>query len=47
MYVPGTFACLSFDIRKHLGIGRGGMILTDDPWAARRFRLARFHRRHQ
>jgi dTDP-4-amino-4,6-dideoxygalactose transaminase len=30
MYIPGTFMCLSFQIKKRLPIGRGGMILTDD-----------------
>ena len=29
-YIPGTFMCLSFQFRKHLSLGRGGMILTDD-----------------
>lgn len=29
-YIPGTLMCLSFQFRKHLGIGRGGMILLDD-----------------
>lgn len=29
-YIPGTLMCLSFQYKKHLGIGRGGMILTDD-----------------
>lgn len=29
-YVPGTYLCLSFQYRKHLSIGRGGMILTDN-----------------
>ena len=29
-YVPNTFMCLSFQYKKHLNIGRGGMILTDD-----------------
>ena len=29
-YIPGTFMCLSFQFQKHLNIGRGGMILTDD-----------------
>lgn len=28
-YTPGTYLCLSFQFRKHLSIGRGGMILTD------------------
>ena len=30
MYKPDTFHCLSFHIRKHIPIGKGGMILTDD-----------------
>lgn len=29
-YIPGTHLCLSFQFKKHLSIGRGGMILTDD-----------------
>lgn len=29
-YVNGTYLCLSFQHKKHLPIGRGGMILTDD-----------------
>ena len=29
-YMPGTHMCLSFQFQKHLKIGRGGMILTDD-----------------
>ena len=29
-YIPGTFTCLSFQFRKHLSLGRGGMILTDN-----------------
>jgi dTDP-4-amino-4,6-dideoxygalactose transaminase len=29
-YIPGTLMCLSFQFRKHLKLGRGGMILTDD-----------------
>ena len=33
-YVPGTFMCLSFQFQKHLSLGRGGMILTDDTFAA-------------
>ncbi|MES2790048.1 MAG: DegT/DnrJ/EryC1/StrS family aminotransferase [Planctomycetota bacterium] len=45
MYLPGTFRCLSFQYRKHLPIGRGGMILTDDAQAADWFRLARFNGR--
>jgi len=29
-YIPHTFMCLSFQYKKHLNLGRGGMILTDD-----------------
>jgi len=29
-YIPGTLMCLSFQFRKHLSVGRGGMVLTDD-----------------
>lgn len=29
-YIPGSLMCLSFQIKKHLPISRGGMILTDD-----------------
>ena len=29
-YIPGTHMCLSFQFQKHLNIGKGGMILTDD-----------------
>jgi len=29
-YIPSTLMCLSFQFRKHLPIGRAGMILTND-----------------
>lgn len=29
-YVPGTMMCLSFQYRKHLKLGRGGIILLDN-----------------
>jgi len=29
-YIPGTLMCLSFQFKKHLSIGRAGMILLDD-----------------
>ena len=29
-YVPGNLMCLSFQFKKHLPIGRGGIILLDD-----------------
>lgn len=38
----GGYVCLSFHARKHLKIGRGGAILTDDLEAADWFRKARF-----
>ena len=34
-YIQNTFMCLSFQYRKHLNIGRGGMILTDNEKAYR------------
>ena len=33
-YIPGTLMCLSFQFQKHLSLGRGGMILTDNKKAA-------------
>jgi dTDP-4-amino-4,6-dideoxygalactose transaminase len=32
-YIPNTFMCISFQFRKHLNLGRGGMILLDDSTA--------------
>lgn len=29
-YINNTFMCLSFQFKKHLNLGRGGMILTDN-----------------
>tara|TARA_R100000234_G_C4995601_1_gene177732 strand:+ start:874 stop:1464 length:591 start_codon:yes stop_codon:yes gene_type:complete len=37
-YIPNTFMCLSFQYKKHLSLGRGGMILTDDISAAKALR---------
>jgi len=42
MYVSGDLTCLSFHNRKHIPIGRGGMILTDDEQAMKWLKLARF-----
>jgi len=42
----GGYHCLSFHIKKHLKIGRGGMILTDDAAAVEWFKLARFNGRN-
>ena len=33
-YIPGTFMSVSFQFRKHLALGRGGIILTDNKNAA-------------
>ena len=33
-YIPETYMCLSFQFQKHLSLGRGGMILTDNKAAA-------------
>ncbi len=41
MYIPGTFMCLSFHIKKHLKMGKGGMILTDNEKAVEWFKKAR------
>lgn|SRR3990167_7954150 len=41
MFVPGDFTCLSFQYSKHIPIGRGGMILTDDKKAVEWFRVMR------
>lgn len=29
-YIPNTFMCVSFQYQKHLSLGRGGVILTDN-----------------
>lgn len=33
-YIPGTFMGISFQYQKHLNLGRGGILLTDDKKAA-------------
>lgn len=33
-YMKNTFMCISFQYQKHLSLGRGGMILTDNKEAA-------------
>lgn len=48
MYLPGAFMCLSFTgPYKHLKLGKGGAILTDDPAANAWFRRARFSGRNE
>ena len=39
--------CLSFHIKKQLGIGKGGMILTDDLAAVDWFKRARYEGRSE
>jgi len=45
MYIPGSLMCLSFHIKKHLKIGKGGMILTDDAAAADWLKARRYEGR--
>jgi len=47
MYIKNSFMCLSFHIKKHLGIGKGGMILTDDYDAMVWFKKARYEGRNE
>jgi len=47
MYLDGTFMCLSFHIKKHLKMGKGGMILTDNPEAVKWFKKARYEGRSE
>ncbi len=47
MYEAGTLWCLSFHAKKHLSIGRGGMILTDEAMTAKWLRRARYDGRDE
>ena len=47
MYISGTFMCLSFHIKKHLKISKGGMILTDNLDAVKWFKKARYEGRSE
>jgi dTDP-4-amino-4,6-dideoxygalactose transaminase len=47
MYIPNTFMCLSFHIKKHLKISKGGMILTDSEDAVKWFKKARYEGRSE
>lgn len=47
MYIPGTHMCLSFHIKKHIKIGKGGMILTDNKDAVEWFKKARYEGRSE
>jgi dTDP-4-amino-4,6-dideoxygalactose transaminase len=37
-YIPNTFMSISFQFRKHLSLGRGGCILTDNEEAAQQLK---------
>ena len=37
-YIPGTFMNVSFQFRKHLSLGRGGMILLDNKETAKQLK---------
>ena len=41
-YIPGSLMCLSFQLRKHLPIGKGGMILCDNKENAEVLRQTRY-----
>ena len=47
MYIPGSYMCLSFHIKKTLPLGKGGMILTDDKEAYTWLRKARYEGRSE
>lgn len=47
MYIPNSLMCLSFHIKKHLKIGKGGMVLTDDIDAVNWLKKARYEGRNE
>jgi len=47
MYIEKSFMCLSFHIKKHLSIGKGGMILCDDKEAYEWFKKMRYEGRSE
>ena len=47
MYESGAYMCLSFHIKKHLPIGKGGMILTDNKEAVEWFKRGRYEGRSE
>ena len=47
MYIRDSYYCLSFHLKKHLFIGRAGMILTDSEEAYEWFKKARFDGRSE
>jgi dTDP-4-amino-4,6-dideoxygalactose transaminase len=47
MYIPKSYMCLSFHVKKTLPIGKGGMILTDDKNAVEWFKKMRYEGRSE
>jgi len=47
MYIPGSAMCLSFHIKKHLKIGKGGMILTGNLEMVEWLKRARYEGRSE
>jgi len=45
MYIKDSYMCLSFHHKKHLKIGKGGMILTDDKKAVEQIKKLRYEGR--
>ena len=46
MYIEDSYYCLSFHRRKHVPIGKGGMILTNDKKEYDWLKVARYEGRH-
>jgi len=47
MYIPDSYMCLSFHIKKQLAISKGGMILCDSEEAVEWFKKARYEGRSE
>ena len=47
MYISNSYMCLSFHIKKQLGISKGGMILCDNENAVEWFKKARYEGRSE
>ena len=45
-YIPNTYMCISFQFKKHLSLGRGGIILTDDKQSAIDLKRLSYDGRH-
>jgi len=45
-YISGTYMCVSFQFQKHLSLGRGGMILTDNENSAEALKKMSYDGRH-